>query len=160
MKRLAFVLLSLIFACVTLPPSRSDTYLIVMAPLRRFESETPINCESNDLWYSWELSKAFVKLDNSLDHARFTASMNFEIADSALKNGCLDFADKAYREIIVSTLAPLTLHTATELASALMIFALPEPNKKMDRVRSLSLNRNLLVQERKTNQKRTGISPP
>lgn len=101
MKRLAFVLLSLIFACVTLPPSRSDTYSIVMAPLRRFESETPINCESNDLWYSWELSKAFVKLDNSLDHARFTASMNFEIADSALKNGCLDFADKAYREIIV-----------------------------------------------------------
>jgi hypothetical protein len=159
-KRLAFVLLSLIFACVTLPPSRSDTYSIVMAPLRRFESETPINCESNDLWYSWELSKAFVKLDNSLDHARFTASMNFEIADSALKNGCLDFADKAYREIIVIYIGTAYAASATELASALMIFALPEPNKKMDRVRSLSLNRNLLVQERKTNQKRTGISPP
>jgi len=72
----------------------------VLKPLRAFESETPTNCDSKNLQTAYAAARVTASLAPDLELRRIAADLTLDIAESALKHDCLDFADKVYRSVI------------------------------------------------------------
>jgi hypothetical protein len=78
----------------------SDIRRTILEPLRNFEGEVPVNCNSSDLEKSALLARYMAASVTSLDLRQQAVALELEVADSALRHGCLDFADSRYRSII------------------------------------------------------------
>jgi hypothetical protein len=77
-----------------------DIREIVLKPLRVFESERPTNCNSENLETAYSRALTSARLAPDLVFRQMSADLTLDVADSALTDGCLDFADKAYRNVI------------------------------------------------------------
>lgn len=104
MKKLSIIFL-LLTGCATAQPGtdpQTRIQEITFAGLVKFENETPTNCQSPDLKMSLRTAAYLTTQADILRTRQLTAGLILEIGDRALKKGCLDFAEEAYRTVIAT----------------------------------------------------------
>ena len=74
----------------------------VATSLSRFSHEKPVNCNSQDLYEALGVTLRLAYGFTQMEYRMWAAELMMDVANAGLKQGCFDFAEGVYREVITT----------------------------------------------------------
>jgi hypothetical protein len=74
----------------------------VAMSLSRFSHEKPVNCNSEDLYEALGVTRRLAYGFTQMEYRMWAGELMMDVANTGLKQGCFDFAEDVYREVITT----------------------------------------------------------
>jgi hypothetical protein len=104
-RLLACLMITSLPACTPMIMSQdmeNRVHAEVATSLSRFSHEKPANCNSEDLYEALAVTRRLAYGFTQIEYRMWAGELMMDVANAGLKQGCFDFAEGVYREVITT----------------------------------------------------------
>ena len=84
----------------------NQIHTAIATSLSRFSHEKPVNCNSQDLHEALGVTRRLAYDFTENEYQMWAGELMMDVASTGLKQGCLDFAEGVYREVMTTFVGP------------------------------------------------------
>lgn len=102
-----WLLLAMLPACTPVindmsQDKENQVHAAIATSLSRFSHEKPVNCNSEDLYEALGVTRRLAYGFTQMEYRMWAGELMMDVANTGLKQGCFDFAEDVYREMITT----------------------------------------------------------